>query len=284
MDDCIALLCNPGSENARALRVTDEIGLHLKKRSRDFVSFTTAWPADLDAFTQAWIIGGDGTLNCFVNQYPDCSLPLAAIPAGSANDFHWTLYEGEEKMALPLLVERLLAGNTRSIDAGSCNGRLFLNGVGIGFDGAIVKDLIGKKKLAGKASYLLSVLKHIMTYQERFVTVTGENIHHAADCLLLSVANGRRYGGDFLVAPQAQLADGLLDLNFVGRIAALQRMRYLPVIEKGEHGKLPFVWQERSAALVVECATELPAHLDGEYLSAARFEIRCLPNKFRFFV
>ncbi|GAB4091086.1 diacylglycerol/lipid kinase family protein [Flaviaesturariibacter terrae] len=284
MDPNIALLCNPTFENSRALRVAGEISDLLQQQGRRFETFSGTWPASLAPFTEAWIVGGDGTLNWFINQYPDTKLPIAAIPAGSANDFHWTLYEEQVDIPIGELVARLLRGRTRSIDAGTCNGRLFLNGVGIGFDGAIVKDLIGKKKLAGKASYLLSVLKHIMTYQEKFLSLRGAGVDRSGDCLLLSVANGRRYGGDFRVTPQALLDDGLLDINFVGRIAALQRMRYLPVIEKGEHDKLPFVWWGRSKELVVECAQELPAHLDGEYLSAARFEISCLPGRFTFLV
>jgi diacylglycerol kinase (ATP) len=282
MEPCIGLFCNPGNENARALRLTDEVGLHLKKRGITSIPFTSSWPADLSRFTQIWIIGGDGTLNYFINQFPDVRLPLAAIPAGSANDFHWMLY-GED-VKVPQLIERLLQGNTRAIDAGSCNGRLFVNGLGVGFDGAIVKDLLGKKKLAGKASYLLSVLKHIMTYQESMVSVSADGVEYRRNCLLLSVANGPRYGGDFMVAPRALPDDGLLDINFVGAIAPLQRMRYLPVIEKGAHLELPFVWYRQAAGIVVECAQELPAHLDGEYIRAARFEIRCLPKKFVFFV
>ncbi|RYY90362.1 MAG: hypothetical protein EOO15_02950, partial [Chitinophagaceae bacterium] len=242
MEERIVLLCNPTAENARALRLTDEIGQQLKARGLRFLSYTNQWPETLEGFTQAWIIGGDGTLNWFINQYPDTELPLAAIPGGSANDFHWSLYGGQIDTSASQMVERFLRGNLRSIDAGTCNGRLFINGVGIGFDGAIVKDLIGKKKLAGKASYLLSVLKHIMTYQEKFVSLKSADVSKAGECLLLSVANGRRYGGDFHVAPKALMDDGLFDLNFVGRIAAPQRMRYLPVIEKGEHLKLPFVW------------------------------------------
>ncbi|RYZ23819.1 MAG: YegS/Rv2252/BmrU family lipid kinase [Chitinophagaceae bacterium] len=282
MEPFIALFCNPSSENTRALRITEEVGGHLKQRGIPHLAFTESWPADLARFTQIWIIGGDGTLNYFINQFPDVRVPLAAIPGGSGNDFHWMLYGGE--LGLPQLLERLLKGNTRAIDVGSCNGRLFLNGLGIGFDGAIVRDLLGKKKLAGKASYLLSVLKHILTYHESQVGVVADGTELRRNALLVSVANGTRYGGDFKVAPRAKLDDGLLDVNFVGAIAPLQRMRYLPVIERGEHLELPFVWYRQAADIVIDCAQELPAHLDGEYLTAARFEVRCLPKKFVFCV
>ncbi|RYY39114.1 MAG: YegS/Rv2252/BmrU family lipid kinase [Chitinophagaceae bacterium] len=284
MEDRIVLLCNPTAENARALRLTDEIGQELKRHGLRFASFTNRWPDTLDGFTQAWIVGGDGTLNWFLNQYPDTDLPIAAIPGGSANDFHYTLYDGAFESTAADMTARMLQGRTRAIDAGTCNGRLFINGVGIGFDGAIVKDLIGKKKLAGKASYLLSVLKHIMTYQEKFISVSGSALSMSGDCLLLSIANGKRYGGDFQVAPRAVPDDGLFDVNFVGRIAPLRRMRYLPVIEKGEHLELPFVMYAQGSDMTVECAQEIHAHVDGEYLSAARFEIRCFPKRYRFFV
>jgi len=282
MNSCIALLCNPIAENVRALRMTDEVSLHLKKAGQEHMIFTAQWPSDLSSFTQAWIVGGDGTLNQFINQYPDVLLPLALIPAGSANDFYWSLSGADEKV--PQLVERLLLGRTVRVDGGICNGRLFLNGLGVGFDGAIVRDLLGKKKLAGKASYLLSVLKQILTYTDKPMRGYTAEERHEGDCLLLSVANGRRYGGDFMVAPNAVLDDGRLDISFVGRIAPLQRMRYLPLIEKGEHLDLPFVWYRQAGSVIIECTQELPAHLDGEFFTAARFEVRCLPARFCFFV
>ncbi|RYY95903.1 MAG: YegS/Rv2252/BmrU family lipid kinase [Chitinophagaceae bacterium] len=279
MEPRIALLCNPGPESAKALRVADEAGLQLKKRGISFRSFTFAWPDTLDGFTAAWVVGGDGTLYHFINRYPSVEIPVGSLAAGSGNDFHWMLY-GDA--AVPLQVERLLTGNVRRVDAGSCNGRLFLNGVGIGFDGAIVKDLVGKKKLAGKASYLLSVLKNILSFAEMPVRIEADGQVVEQDCLLLSVANGQRYGGGFRVAPRASVDDGLLDLNIVGRIAPLQRMRYLPVIERGEHLGLPFVQYRTARSVVVTSTRELPAHVDGEYYAGNRFEIEVLPGRFLF--
>lgn len=281
MDKNIALLCNPTAENARSLRMAEEIGLHLHKRSIRFVTFPTAWPDSLESFTDAWIIGGDGTLNWFINTYPDTSLPLSVFPAGSGNDFHWMLYDDLRPLQQ---AEAILSGQTRWIDAGACNGKLFINGVGIGFDGAIVKDLAGKKKLAGKASYLLSIMKNILRYHETEcrITINGETVKEQN--FMLSVANGKRYGGGFYVAPKAATDDGLLDISRVGPISPLKRMRYLPVMEKGAHLDLPFVRYSQSAKVMIEAATELPAHLDGEYLQANRFTIECLPKKFLFSV
>ena len=42
-----------------------------------------------DGFTEVWIIGGDGTINWFINQYSEIQLPLALFGGGAGNDFHW---------------------------------------------------------------------------------------------------------------------------------------------------------------------------------------------------
>ena len=277
----IAVVCNPTDENKKALRITDTIAKKLTAKGVDHSLFTAAWPQVLDSYTDVWIVGGDGTLNFFINQHPNVTLPLALFGGGSGNDFHWMLYGdiGVEEQ-----VEKMLLGNSMAVDAGSCNGQLFLNGVGIGFDGAIVKDLIGKKKLAGKASYLLAILKNIVGYKEKYCELDMDGRFLAQDCFMISVANGKRYGGGFHVAPKAVLQDGLLDVNVIGKIAPLHRMKYLPVMEKGEHLELPFVKYYQSGQVVIQSKTDLPTHIDGEYVSAQRFEIGVLPNKFVFCV
>ena len=277
----IALVCNPTDENKKALRIADTIALTLRAKGISFDLFTAYWPQVLDDYTEVWISGGDGTLNHFINKFPDTTLPLALFEGGSGNDFHWMVY-GE--ITVEEQIERMLQGRTQRVDAGVCNGQLFLNGVGIGFDGSIVKDLLGKRKLAGKAAYLLSILKNIFGYREEYCELKLQDRFLSQDCFMISVANGRRYGGSFLVAPQAKLHDGLLDVGVIGRIAPINRMKYLPVLEKGEHLELPFVQYYHSGTVVIEAKKELPAHIDGEYVEARRYNIEVLPSKFVFCV
>lgn len=261
--------------------MADTISLTLKAKGVDHTLFTAYWPEVLDEFTAVWIVGGDGTLNYFINKYPDTLLPLSVFAGGSGNDFHWMLY-GETTVEEQ--IERVLHGKPQLIDAGVCNGQLFLNGVGIGFDGAIVKDLLGKKMLAGKASYLLSILKNIFAYREEYCELRMQERFVAQDCFMISVANGRRYGGGFQVAPRAVMQDGLLDISVIGKIPPVSRMRYLPVMEKGEHLELPFVQYYQSGRVLIEAKKELPAHIDGEYVKTRRYEIEVLPSKFAFCV
>ncbi|MFN2438707.1 MAG: diacylglycerol kinase family protein [Chitinophagaceae bacterium] len=277
----IALICNPTAEADKAFKLTDRIAVSLQNRQIKHSIFTVYWPQVWDGITDVWIIGGDGTLNYFINQYPDIKLPLSIFKGGSGNDFHWMLY-GDIQMEKQ--IERLLHSTTQLIDAGICNGQLFLNGVGIGFDGAIVKDLLGKKKIAGKASYLVSILKNIVGYTEKGYTISTDNEKIKQECFMISVANAKRYGGGFQVAPKAVVNDELLDVNIVGKIAPFKRITLLPVIEKGEHLGLTVIRYFQTEKVLIEAATIVPAHLDGEFLSTDKFEINCLPKKFLFSV
>lgn len=275
----IALVCNPTGENEKALRVASTIGILLSGMDVKHKLFTTTWPTAFNEFTEVWIVGGDGTVNWFINHYSGIQLPLAVFCGGSGNDFHWMLY-GEK--TIEEQVEQVLLGSPRLIDAGICNNQLFLNGVGIGFDGAIVHDLLGKKKLAGKASFLLSILKQIVGYKEKMCMLELPNEMITQECFMISVANGKRYGGGFYVSPRAMISDGLLDINIVGKVSPLKRMRYLPVIEKGEHLSLDFVQYKQSDKITIRCSSKLHAHLDGEYMCSDVFEIEILPKRFSF--
>jgi diacylglycerol kinase (ATP) len=275
----IALVCNPTNENQKPVQITAGIEVLLSGMDIPHKVFIETWPETFDGFTEAWIIGGDGTINWFINQYPSIQIPIAAFSGGSGNDFQWMLF-GEKTAEQQ--VDQVLQGSPQQVDAGVCNERLFMNGVGIGFDGAVVHDLLGKKKLAGKASYLLSILKRIISYQEKpcILQFPTENIKQ--DCFMISIANGQRYGGGFYVAPRAVMTDGLLDVNIIGKISPLKRMKYMSVIEKGEHLNLEFITYRHTNRIVIESPTKLHAHVDGEYLYADRFEIEVLPKRFSF--
>jgi len=275
----IAIVCNPLAGNGKALLVANKIVLLIKNKEISFSLFTAQWPEVWNGITQVWIVGGDGTLNYFINQYPDLKIPLSIFKGGTGNDFHELLYGAinpEEQ------IEKLLKGSAHFVDAGICNKKLFLNGIGIGFDGAIVKDLISKKKSNGKSAYLISILKNILGYKEKKYSITFDGRTISQDCFMINIANGKAYGGGFKVAPKANIEDGLLDLNIVGEIASFKRFYYIPVIEKGKHLDLSFIQYHHTKKVEINSANALPAHMDGEYFSSDHFIIECLPKRFSF--
>jgi YegS/Rv2252/BmrU family lipid kinase len=278
-DHHIAIVCNPQAGNGKALSIADQIISYLKQKTIAYSVFTAQWPQVWNKTTQVWIVGGDGTLNYFINQYPEIKLPMSIFKGGTGNDFQEMLYG---KINIEQQIEKLLEGNVYSVDAGICNENFFLNGVGIGFDGAIVKSLISKKKNPGKASYLSSVFKRILFYKatEHFIKIDDYNIK--GKLLMVNIANGKTEGGGFRVAPSADLEDGLLDINIVKDISTLKRLFYLPAIEKGKHLHLRLIEYHQARRVEIKTSTPVPAHADGEYFEADHFMMECLSKGFSF--
>jgi diacylglycerol kinase (ATP) len=278
--ECLALLCNPSAGKGKALKLVDWIKRKLDERSRPFMLFTHEWPEDFNNFSSVWIVGGDGTLNYFINRYPHIDIPIALFKGGSGNDFAWKLY-GDKSVEDYL--ELAILARHRKIDAGICNGRYFINGIGIGFDGAVVKAMGTKKFLpAAHLAYLLVVLGKLCSYREKEMIIQAKRSVRTEKIFLLSIANGSRYGGGFLVAPQAKINDGELDLVIIKKIAVWLRILNLHRMSMGRHLNLPFVSFSKESAIMVESKEILQAHLDGEMMQASRFDIVVQPGLFSF--
>ena len=276
----IAILCNQLAGSGKAVLLTERISDELVTRKISFTAHTDKWPDDFDGYTDVWIIGGDGTLNYFINKYKELKLPLVIFNGGTGNDFHWFLY-GE--IRLEKQIETVLAVVPRPIDIGKRNDRLFINGVGIGFEGEVARELTGKKKRAGKTSFMITVLKEIFSYRSKAYQITADGkSFERKRYLIIDINNGSRAGGGFHVAPLASASDGFFDLVVIDALRPIKRLRWLPVIEKGKHLKLPFVNYSTVKRILIESDDLIQFHLDGEYYSADKMEIEILSKKFLF--
>jgi YegS/Rv2252/BmrU family lipid kinase len=279
VDKKIAIVCNVLAGVGRASLLAEKIAIQLANKNIGHVIFKENWPADFSYFTDVFIVGGDGTLNYFINQYPDIDLPLVIFNGGTGNDFHWLLYANK---TLEEQIEVALNGSPKPIDIGKCNGRYFINGVGIGFEGAVAKDLTGKKKHSGKTSFLITVLKNIFSYRSKNYWIQSSNELFQGKKLLVDISNGARAGGGFHIAPEAKADDGYLDIVIVAPISPLQRLRYLPVIEKGKHLKIPIVHHYLTREISIASDQIIQYHMDGEYFEDQKLVIEVLPAKVNF--
>jgi diacylglycerol kinase (ATP) len=276
----IAIVCYAQAGKGKSLRICLQLQEQLQKWQIAHTIFSDQWPADFKFFTDVFIVGGDGTLNFFINRYPNISIPLSIFKGGSGNDFAWKLY-GDKNFEAQLQIA--LKSPARRVDAGLCNGYYFLNGVGIGFDGEVVQAM-GQKRFisAGYLAYLWTVLKKIAFYREKELKLSYHNEKKTGKFFLLSIANGSRYGGGFKVAPHALVDDGLLDLVEIRCIHRLRRLFYLPKVERGEHLGLSFVSSTWVKKIIIQSPSKVAAHLDGEFMWSDYFDIEVLPGKFLF--
>jgi diacylglycerol kinase (ATP) len=276
----IAIATNTLAGSGKAVKLAAAIQAILTQKKITSQIFTEKeWDARLYQFDQVWIAGGDGTVNYFVNQFNDIKIPLCIFNGGTGNDFYALLYG---KTTVEEQIERVLRSAPKPIDAGKCNERYFLNGVGIGFDGAVAKGLQGVNKLGGKTSFMLAVLKHILFYKEQQYIISSAEKRVEGKFMMISIANGTRYGGGFFVAPLAKSDDGLFDTILVKPLSVFKRLRYLPVIEKGKHLDLPFIDYYNTQKIIITSDQPIQSHLDGEYLESNEFTIEILPAYFNF--
>jgi diacylglycerol kinase (ATP) len=184
--------------------------------------------------------GGDGTLNAIVNGLAHSDVPLALLPAGTANIL-------AKELSLPWNIERAVhyirRGTLRRIALGAvttCNGsaqnRYFLSVAGAGPDGAMVQSVNDDlKRRAGTLAFWLEGIRQFALYDfPRFRVTVGET---ALEATLVVVGRTKHYGGPLRITTHADLFGNdfelmvcasrsrLLYLGYVS-LACLGRMRW----------------------------------------------------------
>ncbi len=221
-------------------------------------------------FTDLVLIGGDGTINEGVNLFHPLGLPVMMFPAGRGNDYVKNFDLGA---TLKEQFETLLSGKTTKVDLGVCNGRKFLNGVGIGFDGQIVANMKGRKSwLSGHAAYLLEVVKILSFYRSRNFKYTLDGTSLDKKAFLMTIAKGTTFGGGFIITPNARVADGLLDVCMIKPMPGLKRFLFIKHLQKGTHIYKPVSETFKGTTITVAENAALQAHMDGEWIGTPPFE------------
>lgn len=275
----VAILDNPSAGKGQSGRMANWLKNELANRQIPCTVFKEQWPSSFGDFSDIWIIGGDGTINYFINHYPDCDKPLALFKGGTGNDFAWKLYgdiSDEEQLEL------ILNAQPRPIDAGKFNDTLFINCLGVGFDGEIVRSMNAIRFVGGHLGYLLVVIKKIFSFREYRFKITTKEEQWNDTFLLVMIVNSSRAGGGFMVAPDASLTDGKLNMMLCKKLSILKRLKYLPVIEKGKHLHLPFVIYRLGQKFEIACPKEMAIQVDGELFAASELKIEVLPGRFLF--
>ena len=285
-----ALIVNPAAGRGAARRLLPAILARLRAFEPACEALTTAAPSDATRLVaQAlragarWVAvaGGDGTVNEAVNGYVGVARDdqaLALIPAGTGNDFAKMLGLGNDWQ---LACRRIAEGSRRRVDAGRCNGRIFANGIGAGFDAQVALEANAIRWLSGNAVYGLALARILtLRYATPLVRVTHDAGRYEGRITMLAAANGTTYGGAFRVAPQADVADGLLELMIAGPLTRLGIAGFIPHVLRGSHVGRPGIAMLRTRRALIETDESLVVHADGEILdhSARRLEIEVLPN------
>ncbi len=235
--------------------------------------------SSLDGYSDIILIGGDGTLNYIINQLPTFELPIGIIPAGSGNDYVKALNIGSN---LVQQIEIAIDGTAISVDLGSCNEKLFLNGFGLGFDGQIAKSFEENRTiLRGHAAYYYHVVKTLAGFQPRPLKFSIDGKEFDDKVLLLTIGKGTTFGGGFKLTPHADLEDGQFAISIIRDLKPLKRFLNIHRLQQGSHDNLEEVQFLKGKHITIEPQPNLTAHIDGELIGSPPFGIRVLPGKLR---
>jgi diacylglycerol kinase (ATP) len=225
-------------------------------------------------------VGGDGTINEIARPLigkPDVVLGL--IPAGTGNDFIQILgfpnRFGEKDW------DMFFQRNTMSMDIGSVNGLIFLNGMGLGFDAQVAAENYteqGNVKEGGKNRYIWHIIKTLLFFREKRMTVIQENVRQETDCFINTIAIGRRFAGGFLLTPKALANDGLLDVCSIKKLSLSERFRILLKVPAGKHVNDGRINYFQTPALTLEFPEPVPFHVDGELYFSDKFNVSIIPS------
>jgi diacylglycerol kinase (ATP) len=226
-------------------------------------------------------VGGDGTINEIANGITGSSKILGIIPAGSGNDFIKSV--GVPRKPLQAL-QTLLQGVTRTVDIGTVRctptregggnfePRLFVNGVGAGFDAAVAARTREIPFLSGTALYLVAVLQTLGNYAPPNFRIQFDGSSREGRGLLIAVGNGKCAGGGFYLTPEAKVDDGFLDICSVDDKNVFQILSLMPRVMRGKHHNVPGVKFFKEKKLTISADERFYVHADGEIVGA---NVRC---------
>ena len=228
--------------------------------------------------------GGDGTLNEVAAGAAGFSnVSVTVFSGGSGNDFV-KLFD-DPKAFFDL--ERLLDCEEATFDLIRVNDTYSLNICSVGLDARIGTDVSRYKRLpllhgfrAYAASTVVNVVKGIAEHY--VVELDGET--YDGEYTFVCVCNGRYYGGGFNPVPEADPADGMLDVLLVKKVSRAQVPSIIGKYKDGRYAELPDLVQHfRTKAIKITCDKPTPVNVDGEAITAEVVDLRLAEEKLRFF-
>lgn len=206
--------------------------------------------------------GGDGTMSALAPLLAASSSTLGVLPLGTGNAL-------ARDLAIPLdLAEAcdvIVKGETREIDLGVIGDKYFLNVATIGLSSQIANQLDPRaKKLFGRAAYLAALIRALVIVRPFEAVLKLDEEEHRFRSLQVVIGNGRYHAGPFLLAPDADIGSGYLE---VYALTSDQKRAFWGLalhMLKGQQGELADVIAKRVKSGHLETIPTRKVTVDGE--------------------
>ncbi len=234
-------------------------------------------------YRQIIAAGGDGTINICVNAMieKNIDLPLAIMPAGTANDFayYFNLSNDIERLMDIALGDYLVAA-----DVGHVNEKYFINVAAIGQ----VVDVSQKtdpnlKNSIGALAYYLKGVSEFKNLKATKVTIVTPEKTYKEKMYFMVVMNGKSAGGFKNISPRSDIGDGKLDVILFRAMHLIEMPSVFFKALRGAHYKSKNVLSFQSSELKIISESDLPTDIDGEHGTKLPLTFKVLPNKLKIF-
>ena len=296
----LQVIVNPAAGKGAGLRQRERVRELLSDHGLDFDLVQTDGPlhaielsreASLAGYKAVIAVGGDGTSNEVINglmraKEEGGNAALGVIGVGTGNDF---AYAAGIPAEMEAACRCLAQDHRRWIDVAfvrggdwSDDGRYAGNGVGVGFDVIATLEVKKIKWLTGTPAFVLAALKTLFLYfKAPLITMEADGQTITQRWLMMSMMNGRRFGGGFHIAPQAVLDDGLFDLTLARQTSRLTILRLMGMYMQGTQHTHPAVSSMRAKKITIRAEGRLVSHADGEIfmIDGNYLELDMLPRQ-----
>ena len=230
------------------------------------------------------VAGGDGTVHLAIQELAGSGIPLGIIPAGTGNDMATAL--GLRELHPEAAADAIIAGRTRRIDLAHVirddgSTAYFGTVLASGFDSRVNDRANAMRWPRGGSRYNIAILIEFATlagipYDVDLELPDGSRKRISGDLVMATVGNGSHYGGGIPICPDADIADGLLDVVLVRPAGRARLLRLLPRVYRGTHTSAP----EVSTHLVRSVRLSSPgvtAYADGDPIGPLPLTIEAAP-------
>ena len=223
--------------------------------------------------------GGDGTIGTVAGIAAKAGLPFGVLPLGTRNHF-------ARDLGLPLdldgAMQVILAGETRTVDLGEVNGRIFINNSSIGVYPRLVRmrERLRKYGLAKWTAALWALLAVLRRHPFMAVRITADGETMVRRTPFVFIGNNEYRMEGLSAARRESLNDGLLAL-FVMNASGRRSLLWLGwQILRGRTADLAELERFSVAEAEIELRrSSTHVALDGELLTVrGRLRYKVLPR------
>ncbi len=206
-------------------------------------------------------VGGDGTVNEVASGLIRKKSALGILPLGSGNGIARSL---NIPLEFETTIDLLLSPPILTIDVGKLNGKNFIGIAGTGYDA-----LVGKKfqtfGIRGPLPYFFISVKEFISYRYQNYSITIDNEPLQIKALMVTFANTREYGNGAVIAPNADPADGFLDICFMKPLTLPGAIAVAPMLFNNKIDTHPGFVSKKCRSVTVRAGGEdMFVHRDGE--------------------